>query len=45
VRERASVAVGLSKLGNEFDQKNGLSRSHRGTEMHENEIGTAIVEL
>jgi hypothetical protein len=27
-----------------FDQKSGFSRSHRGTEMHENEIGTVIVE-
>jgi len=27
-----------------FDHKNGGSRSHRDTEMHENEIGTARIE-
>ena len=27
------------------DRKSGLSRSHRDTEMHEHEIGTAIVNL
>lgn len=27
-----------------YDQKNGLSRSHRDTEMHENDIGTTILD-